>query len=120
LPKLQLSPHEKKQPMKPNQLKWGWRWQCLLVFKHHWLITQCQFDGMKAVGQRVKGHGSTFGRHEISHLSQWSQKYFAQHHVRPSSPHHAHNKKMDPHKKCKLQTKIGNYKTLNPNPTIRV
>jgi hypothetical protein len=32
-------------------------------------------------------------KYEISHLLQWPQKHFTQHHVKPSSPHHAHNEK---------------------------
>jgi len=47
---------------------------------------------VKIAGQGVEGHGFAFARHEISHLSQWLQKHLAQHHVRPSSPHHVRNK----------------------------
>jgi hypothetical protein len=58
--------------------------------EYHQLIAQCQFDNVKTIGQGVEGHGSTFTKHEIMHLSQWRQKHLTQHHARPSSPHHVH------------------------------
>jgi hypothetical protein len=59
--------------------------------EYHQLIAQCQFDNVKNVRQAVKGHGSSFAGNEIMHLSQGPQKHLAQHHMKPSSPHHAHN-----------------------------
>jgi len=52
------------------------------------LTRQC--ENYKA---RMKGHGSTFMKHEIPHLSHWPQMYIAQHYVKLSSPHHACNEK---------------------------
>jgi hypothetical protein len=59
---------------------------------HHQLITQCQLNGAKAVGQGVEAHRFILAKHEILHLSQWSQKHFAQHHALLSFPHHVCNK----------------------------
>ncbi len=57
------------------------------------LTQQCKDYNAKIVGPGVEGHGFAFAKYEISHLLQWPQKHFTQHHVKPSSPHRAHNEK---------------------------
>jgi hypothetical protein len=42
--------HDKKQPMKLNQLKWGQQWQHLPMCEHYWLITQYWFNNVKTIG----------------------------------------------------------------------
>jgi hypothetical protein len=51
------------------------------------MLTQwCEY--YKAWGKRT---WLALAKHEITRLSQWSQKHFAQHHSRLSFPHHVHN-----------------------------
>jgi len=77
--------------MKLNQLEWiddDNVCQCGTLSTNSTMSIRCH-ENYK-VG--VEGHGFALVTHENLHLSQWLQKHFTQHYMKPSSPHNARSK----------------------------